>query len=97
MAHLRPKYQVVKIKTGKELPASTDPEKVDAPFVLIPGKDPAAFRAMLAYAENCEEELAYEIYAWLRGIAETSPQLGTQGHRNLWGQLGREVPGVVNE
>ena len=94
MDKLRPKYYVAKLgkegQAGTTLPDSTDPDDVTAPFVLIPGKDPAAFHAMLAYAEHCEKELAIvgEILDWLAFILESLPQLGTQGRRNLALELG---------
>lgn len=87
MAKLEPKYYVAKLGEdglpGVILPRGTDPEDMTAPFVLIPGKDPAAFYAMLTYAEHCEDDLADEIYEWLDSILEAMPQLGTQGRRNL--------------
>lgn len=86
---LRPKYVVRKIledghggvKLG-DVMNSTDPKDVDSPFVLMPRKDPAAFAAMLAYAQCCEQDLAAEIAAWLYTIAEAPPAFGTQGTRN---------------
>ncbi|GAG93471.1 unnamed protein product, partial [marine sediment metagenome] len=68
--------------SGYPLMKSTDPENVDSPFVLMPRKDPAAFIAMLAYARNCEKDLAAEIKGWLTKVAEAPPAYGSQGDRN---------------
>lgn len=91
---LRPKYTVKKIPeedslamTKVPLPAgtmlSTDPDNVDSPFVLMPRKDPAAYAAMIAYAQCCEPHLAAEIAEWLRKIANAPAIFGTQGTRNF--------------
>ncbi|KKN07145.1 hypothetical protein LCGC14_1070050, partial [marine sediment metagenome] len=61
---------------------ATDPDDVDSPFVLLPRKDPAAFYALLSYAQVCEDSLAREIHVWLDKIAEASPLYGSQGGRN---------------
>lgn len=83
---LRPKYIVRKIMPNGtesiELWNSTDPEDIDSPFVLMPRKDPAAFAAMLAYAQCCELRLSAEIANWLGEIAAAEPKFGTQGVRN---------------
>ena len=86
---LRPKYVVRKIPVGadiKSLPVdsmlSTDPNDVNSPFVLMPRKDPAAFAAMIYYAQCCEPKLAAEISGWLARIASAEPKFGTQGARN---------------
>jgi len=90
---LRPKYYVVRVPEGKEevispieLPTgtvlSTDPENADSPFVLMPRKDPAAFVAMITYAQFCEPQLRAEIANWLIEIAKAPPLFGTQGARN---------------
>lgn len=89
---LRPKYIVTKIShpdqeeiarqsVGAML--STDPDNVDSPFVLMPRKDPAAYAAMIAYAQCCEPKLAAEIAEWLGKIANAPPVFGTQGTRNF--------------
>lgn len=84
---LRPKYMVKKIldldamETGTPI-ASTDPEDIDSPFVLMPRKDPAAYAAMIYYAQCCEPKLAAEIAVWLGKIAAAEPKFGTQGSRN---------------
>jgi hypothetical protein len=87
---LRPKYLVSKIlspTTGGldvALPMqSTDPNNVDSPFVLMPRKDPAAFAALVYYAQVCEPQLAQEIAEWLDKIAHAEPVFGTQGMRNF--------------
>jgi len=84
--YLRPKYLVTKI-VGEGFPKmptikATDPDNIDSPFVLMPRKDPAAFLAMLVYAEVCDGNLAAEIRVWLRRIAEAPLAYGTQGMRN---------------
>lgn len=85
---LRPKYLVFKVEpdgttfNAAEGMKSTDPDNVSSPFVLMPQKDPAAFIAMLAYARNCEKDLAMEIKEWLTKVAEAPPAYGTQGERN---------------
>jgi len=87
---LRPKYIVTKLDPtnphnticGTSM-VSTDPDDVDSPFVLMPRKDPAAFAAMLAYAQCCEPNLALEIDKWLEKIAQAEPSFGTQGIRNF--------------
>jgi len=82
---LRPKYKVYKIldstisAVGME---STDPDDVDSPFVLMPRKDPAAFYALLHYAQVCEEDLAREIRVWLEKVVSAPTKYGTQGERN---------------
>ncbi len=83
---LRPKYHVQKIgesgvPTGKVMLA-TDPGDVDAPFVIFPRKDPAAFHALLTYADVCEKGLRMEILEFAGKIAESDPAFGTQGARN---------------
>ena len=87
---LRPKYLVQKAvgdKLGAYSPEgpkmlSTDPDNVDSPFVLMPRKDPAAFYALLSYAEMCEPDLALEVRAWAEEIVKVAPAYGTQGERN---------------
>lgn len=87
---LRPKYEVRKIMGGPLDPAqtlgppmaSTDPDNVDSPFVLMPRKDPAAFAAMIVYAQCCQPSLAAEIAEWLVKVANAPPAFGTQGTRN---------------
>ncbi len=89
---LRPKYTVQRVdeidspggplvKVGEPM-LSTDPENVDSPFVLMPRKDPAAFYALLNYAQACEPDLAGEIREWLEKVVEAPAQYGTQGNRN---------------
>lgn len=84
---LRPKYELQKVDSagiyiGPRM-QSTDPENVDSPFVLMPRKDPAAFRAMVCYANFCEPGLKIDIVNWLEKIADADPILGTQGVRNV--------------
>lgn len=61
---------------------SADPDNIDSPFVLMPRKDPAAFSAMIVYAQQCEPKLREEIKRWLTKIALADPVYGTQGERN---------------
>ena len=83
---LRPKYMVYKIdELGDTIPEgmlSTDPDDVSSPFVLMPRKDPAAFRALICYANFCEPNLRIEIVTFLDKIARAEPVFGTQGARN---------------
>ncbi len=93
---LRPKYVTFRVDETKaeefkqgEMPSvtsapmlSTDPNDVDSPFVLMPRKDPAAYYALLNYAQVCEAELGAEIRLWLDKIVEAPPVFGTQGLRN---------------
>jgi len=95
---LRPKYEVRRINEDMpgnlgEIMDSTDPDNIDSPFVLMPRKDPAAFAAMLAYADSCEWELAREIRDWLEKIADAPVVDGTQGHRNRREMLLRGIRG----
>ena len=83
---LRPKYYVTRFGDdstviGKRMQA-TDPDDVDSPFVLMPRKDPAAFTALMAYAQMCEPDLAAEIRVWLGTIVKAPAVYGTQGARN---------------
>ncbi len=83
---LRPKYMVCKINEAGEMEppsmVSVDPDDVGSPFVLMPRKDPAAFYALLSYAQVCEADLAREIRIWLGEIASAPPVFGSQGLRN---------------
>ncbi len=83
---LRPKYVVTKIVAVEAtLPGTmkaTDPDNINSPFVLMPHKDPAAYYAMLSYAQVCEDELAREIRVWLKKVVSAPPAYGTQGERN---------------
>lgn len=83
---LRPKYRVYKVVVDRVSAVgmdSTDPDDIDSPFVLMPRKDPAAFRALICYAAYCEPDLRAEIAEWLNKIAEAEPVFGTQGARNM--------------
>lgn len=83
---LRPKYIVQRIGDDGEVIGpvmrSTDPHDIDSPFVLMPRKDPAAYYALLNYAQVCETDLGNEIHAWLRRVVEAPAEYGTQGGRN---------------
>ena len=83
---LRPKYVVYRVgedkgRVGSDMLA-TEPSDVDAPFVIFPRKDPAAFHALLSYAAVCEKGLRAEILLWAEKIAVCDPDFGTQGARN---------------
>ncbi len=84
---LRPRYLVQKYReedgqlSGPRM-KSTDPDDVDSPFVLMPRKDPAAYYALLNYAQACEPDLADEIREWLEKVVAAPAQYGTQGNRN---------------
>jgi len=92
---LRPKYDVQRIGPRGNLIGSrmesTDPEDIDSPFVLMPRKDPAAFHAMMAYAQVCEPVLAAEIRVWLGKIADVEPEYGTQGLCNYVHMKHRQI------
>lgn len=83
---LRPKYYVTRFwdegTRGGPRMESTNPDDVDSPFVLMPRKDPAAFLAMICYAQYCEPNLRAEIATWLTKIAGAEPVFGTQGRQN---------------
>lgn len=83
---LRPKYHVQRIDREGDvigpLMKSTDPDDIDSPFVLMPRKDPAAFYALMNYAQVCEDDLALEIREWLEKVVEAPVQYGSQGNRN---------------
>ena len=79
---LRPKYLVTKVGEEDTM-KSTDPNDIDSPFVLMPRKDPAAFSALIYYAQCCEPKLGAEIAQWLSDIAKAPPAFGTQGFRNF--------------
>ena len=83
---LRPKYLVQRVgenggPIGRRM-VSTDPVNVDSPFVLMPRKDPAAYYALLNYAQACEPDLAYEILEWLEKVVAAPAIYGTQGNLN---------------
>ena len=105
---LRPKYVVFRIDEEKaeelqqgHMPSvssssmlATDSDDIDAPFVLMPRKDPAALYAMMHYAQMCETDLANEINVWLGKIIESSPVYGTQGARNRIAIRSRQLDSV---
>ncbi len=93
---LRPKYIVRKFNDDGTMgipQKSVDTDDVNSPFVLMPRKDPAAFKALLFYMTICEPSLANEIRPWLHKIAESEPVYGTQGLRNRKFSLLR----IINE
>lgn len=92
---LRPKYRVFRIRDAglgvEPEMLATEPDDVDSPFVLMPRKDPAAFRALICYALYCEPDLRAEIASWLHKIADAEPVLGTQGARNYMAIKTKEI------
>ncbi len=95
---LRPKYHVQKVNeegvTFGNVMLATDPSDVDAPFVIFPRKDPAAFHALLAYAAVCEKGLRAEILLFAEEVAKSAPEFGTQGTRNWQSLLMDKVKSV---
>jgi len=83
---LRPKYKVYRLDENDTVVGvgmlSVDLDDVDSPFVLMPRKDPAAYYALLGYAQVCEEDLASEIRNWLLKVVKAPVAYGTQGERN---------------
>jgi hypothetical protein len=78
MAGLTRRYVVMAMAT--EGPFDTrDPEGV---FVLKPWKDPAALRALRAYADHCYPELARDLEGWIRAIERGPVVRGDVGRRN---------------
>jgi hypothetical protein len=78
MPELTRRYVVMAMAT--EGPFDTrDPEGV---FVLKPWKDPAALRALRAYAEHCYPELARDLGGWIRAIERGPVVRGGIGRRN---------------
>lgn len=54
----------------------------DGAFVLKPWKDPAALRALRAYAEHCYPALARDLEIWIRAIERGPVVRGDVGRRN---------------
>jgi hypothetical protein len=78
MPELTRRYVVMAMAT--EGPFDTaDPEGV---FVLKPWKDPAALRALRAYAEHCYPALARDLEGWIRAIERGQVVRGGVGRRN---------------
>jgi len=78
MAELTRRYVVMTMAT--EAPFDVrDPEGV---FVLKPWKDPAALRALRAYADCCYPELARDLQDWIRAIEREPTPRGDVGQRN---------------
>jgi hypothetical protein len=78
MAELTRRYVVMTMAT--EAPFDVrDPEGV---FVLKPWKDPAALRALRAYADCCYPELARDLQEWIRTIEREPAPRGDVGRRN---------------
>jgi hypothetical protein len=78
MAELTRRYVVMTMAT--EAPFDVrDPEGV---FVLKPWKDPAAVRALRAYADCCYPELSRDLAEWIRAIERGPMVHGDVGRRN---------------
>ena len=54
----------------------------DGVFVLKPWKDPAALRALRAYADHCYPALARDLTSWIEAIARGPVVRGDVGRRN---------------
>ena len=78
MAELTRRYIVMTVATETPFDVA-DPEGV---FVLKPWKDPAAFRALRAYADCCYPELARDLAGWIRAIEGGPVVRGDVGRRN---------------
>ena len=66
MTKLYAKYKVIKNSTNEE---------VDGCFVLRPKNDPAAFKALVIYAQEADdEELANDLLFWLAEIVDRKQQ-----------------------
>src|SRR2546428_2253610 len=78
MPELTRRYAVMTMAT--EAPFDLrDPEGV---FVLKPWKDPAALRALRAYADCCYPGLARDLGDWIRAIEREPGARGDVGRRN---------------
>ena len=78
MTELMRRYVVMAMATEAPFDVA-DPEGV---FVLKPWKDPAALRALRAYADCCYPELARDLAAWVRVIEAGPVVRGGVGGRN---------------
>jgi len=78
MPELTRRYVVMVMATE----APFDPTHPDEPFVLKPWKDPAALRALRAYAQSCYPELRAELETWIRQIEAGPVVRGDVGSRN---------------
>jgi hypothetical protein len=88
MAELTRRYVVMTMAT--EAPFDLrDPEGV---FVLKPWKDPAALRALRAYADCCYPELARDLQDWIRAIERAPAPRGDVGQRNEAHIVGAPAP-----
>jgi hypothetical protein len=90
MAELTRRYIVMQMATEGPF----DIRDADAPFVLKPWKDPAALQALMAYRDNCYEELARDLDQWIDAI-ELGPQIrGGVGSRNEQTSTNRRKPAM---
>jgi hypothetical protein len=78
MPELTRRYVVMTMATEAPFDVA-DPEGV---FVLKPWKDPAALRALRAYADCCYPELARDLAEWIRAIEHGPAVRGGVGRRN---------------
>ena len=87
MGELTRRYVVMTMATEAPFDVA-DPVGV---FVLKPWKDPAALRALRAYAECCYPELARDLVAWARAIDGGPVIRGGIGERNA-AHMGSAAP-----
>ena len=78
MPELTRRYVVMTMATEAPFDLA-DPEGV---FVLKPWKDPAALRALRAYADTCYPELGRDLAGWIRAIERGPVVRGGVGRRN---------------
>jgi hypothetical protein len=78
MPELTRRYVVMPLATD----APFDAGDRDGAFVLKPWKDPAALRALRAYADCCYPELARDLQQWIRTIEREPAPRGDVGRRN---------------
>jgi len=78
MAELTRRYVVMTMATE----APFDLRDSEGVFVLKPWKDPAALRALRAYADCCYPELARDLEGWIRAIEREPSPRGDVGRRN---------------
>ena len=78
MRELTRRYVVMTMATE----AAFDLKDPDGVFVLKPWKDPAALRALRAYADHCYPALAHDLEAWISAIERGPVVRGGVGRRN---------------
>ena len=78
MPELMRRYVVMALATE----APFDLADPDGAFVLKPWKDPAALRALHAYADHCYPTLARDLLAWIGAIERGPVVRGDVGRHN---------------